>query len=124
MERDGMSHDPAHTVEGEIAFSFAQRMALADFEGAFELFAPGLKRSISPSDLQKNFESMLSYADGQVTEIEVRDVYRDEWYGKQAGDLGIVYTAMNGEDFCEAVTVTVAEIAGKRFIRHVEWGRP
>ena len=39
-------------------------------------------------------------------------------------ELGVAYTAINGEDFCEAVTVVVSREKGRNVIREIIWGRP
>jgi hypothetical protein len=46
------------------------------------------------------------------------------WPGKQPGDLADVNVALNGENFSEAVTLTLAKYGHEILIRHLEWGRP
>jgi hypothetical protein len=46
------------------------------------------------------------------------------WPGKQPGDLADVNVALNGENFSEAVSLTLAEYGHEILIRHLEWGRP
>jgi hypothetical protein len=48
----------------------------------------------------------------------------EDWPGKQANDLAVAYVALNGENFSEAVTLTLAEYGHEILIRHLEWGRP
>jgi len=47
-----------------------------------------------------------------------------DWPAKQLDDLGWAHVSILGVDFVEAVTVTVAQIAGRPLIREIEWGRP
>ncbi len=46
------------------------------------------------------------------------------WPGKQPGDLADVNVALNGDNFSEAVSLTLAEYGHEILIRHLEWGRP
>lgn len=48
----------------------------------------------------------------------------DNWPAKQPGDVGWAYVSIFGENFVEAVAVTVAKYEGSLLIREVEWGRP
>lgn len=48
----------------------------------------------------------------------------EDWPGKQAGDLAVVYVALNGDGFSEALTITMAQYGEDILIRHLEWGRP
>jgi hypothetical protein len=48
----------------------------------------------------------------------------EEWPAKQPGDVGWAYVSVQGDELVEAVTVTVAQEAGRLLIRHIEWGRP
>ena len=52
------------------------------------------------------------------------DFTLEEWPGKQAGDLAVVYVALNGDSFSEAVTLTLTQHGEEALIRHLEWGRP
>jgi hypothetical protein len=48
----------------------------------------------------------------------------EDWPGKQADDLAVVYVSLNGDGFSEAVTLTLAKYGHEILIRHLEWGRP
>ena len=48
----------------------------------------------------------------------------EEWPGKQPDDLAVVYVALSGESFSEAVILTLAQDGEDTLIRHLEWGRP
>jgi hypothetical protein len=65
------------------------------------------------------------YSDGKPQRIHFDEEFANEdWPGKLPGDLGYAYVGIEGEDFVEAVTVTVANVEGKHLIRDIEWGRP
>ena len=50
--------------------------------------------------------------------------YRVEvWPGKQAADHAVVYVALSGESFSEAVTLALAKYGEDILTRHLEWGR-
>jgi hypothetical protein len=52
------------------------------------------------------------------------DFTLEDWRGKQPDDLAVVYVALNGDSFSEAVTLTLAQHGEEALIRHLEWGRP
>ena len=110
--------------QGEaVAMAFAANMVAGDFTTAFELLAVSLQKSLSPVKLCEEFESMLSYTDGQVTEVKVNDIAHD-WPAKMPLDLCRAYIAINGDGFCEAVDVTVCREGERSVIREIIWGRP
>ena len=69
--------------------------------------------------LQRDYEQMIDYGGGPVTDVRVMLVL-DHWPDKQPGDIGWAYAAMSGEGFSEAVTVVVADENGKAVIRQIE----
>jgi hypothetical protein len=52
------------------------------------------------------------------------DFTLENWPGKQPDDLAVAYVALNGENFSEAVTLTLTAYGREIMIRHMEWGRP
>ena len=54
----------------------------------------------------------------------MEDFILEDWPEKKVGDVAIVYVSLNGEGFCEAVTVTIVQHGNDYLIRHLEWGRP
>ena len=110
----------------QVATSFASALVEEDFNRAHALLTPEFQRSMTPQTLADKFYGMFrSYADGNPTEI---------WYDERSaetgsphmlpGDLGYLYVAICGDDFNEAVSVTVTEITGAPLIREIIWGRP
>jgi hypothetical protein len=53
----------------------------------------------------------------------MEDFILKTWPGKQPADLAVVYVALNGESFSEALTLTLAEYGQENLIRQLEWGR-
>jgi hypothetical protein len=48
----------------------------------------------------------------------------ETWPGKQAGDLGLAYVSIGGDDFNEAVYALICDVKGVPMIREIAWGRP
>jgi hypothetical protein len=110
----------------EVSTSFAKALVRGDFKRAHALLAPELQRTLTPELLESEFYGMFrGYSNGEATDIwyDEKSVITD-WPGKMSGDLGCLYIAIRGEDFNEAVTVSVADIKGTALIREIIWGRP
>ena len=110
----------------EVAVGFVSALVTGDFERAWNFLAPTLQTSYSPVQLRERlFEMFSGYADGPPTGIQFDDEFSlVEWPSKQVGDIGWAYVGIIGEDFVEAVSVTVSDVDGAHLIRQVEWGRP
>jgi hypothetical protein len=75
--------------------------------------------------IQNAIAAMTAYAMGPIQEAQVMDDFTlEDWRGKQPDDLAVVYVALNGDSFSEAVTLTLAQHGEEALIRHLEWGRP
>ena len=48
----------------------------------------------------------------------------DTWTRRQPDDFGWAYVSIDGMNYCEAVSVTVAAERERLLIREIEWGRP
>jgi len=111
----------------DLALKFAQALVDANFDAAFALLAPEARRELPPEALRS---SLLSMYMGYAPEDTPRSAVLEEgfastnWPGKRPGDLGCAYVSICGEEFVEALTVTVAIIDGRALIRDVQWGRP
>jgi len=111
----------------ELAVAFASALVDGDFARATEMLGPPLSETVSAADLNDSFDRMYrSYAEDDRPKRVWFDAEfsGEQWPAKQNGDVGWAYVAVQGEECVEAVTVTVAEKAGRLFIREVEWGRP
>ena len=110
----------------EVAVSFASALVAGEFERARSLLTPELRAEISEVELRNLLLGMFEqYADGHPTGIHFDDEFSLlEWASKQSGDVGWAYVGITGEDFVEAVSVTISEVGGSKLIRNIEWGRP
>jgi hypothetical protein len=114
------------TPYAEVAVAFASALVDGDFCRAATLLTPDLRRQLSPSTLRQKLYGMFrGYASGEPREIHFDEQFQSEaWPAKCSGDVGWAYVGIEGDDFIEAVCVTVADVEGKLLIREVEWGRP
>ena len=51
----------------------------------------------------------------------MEDFIIEDWPDKQPGGLAVVYVALTGESFSEAVTLTLAQYGEDILIRQLEW---
>lgn len=110
---------------GAIAQRFGDCIAKGDYAAACELLSKGLQASTTPQTLEQAIASMLSYTTDPIQEAVVMDEFTlEDWPGQQAGDLAVVYVALNGESYSEAVTLTLAQYGEMTLIRDLQWGRP
>jgi hypothetical protein len=108
-----------------VAQRFGDCIAQNDYDAACSLFTEELQSSTTPDIIKNTVATMTAYAAGPIQEAQVmNDFTLEDWPGKQAGDLAVVYLALNGSSFSEAVTLTLAQYGDAALIRHLEWGRP
>lgn len=77
--------------------------------------------------LQPTVEAMIADDSGPIPRaIVMTDCLLTEWQypARASGDVVWPYVSLEEEDRLEAVSVVVAEQAGKLAIRWLEWGRP
>ena len=68
---------------------------------------------------------MIAIGDGPITYVAlVSECILEDWPAKQENDVGSVYVALDGDGFCEAVTVALTREGNEIRIRELEWGRP
>jgi hypothetical protein len=116
--------DSATTPHETIAVAFASALVAGDFDRAHAMLVPELRQRLTPEDLRGELQDMYSgYAKGPPKQTGQPTVQED-WPDKRPGDLGWVYVGIIGDDFVEAVSVTVANVNGQPLIREIEWGRP
>ena len=110
----------------DIAVAFASALVDGHYDRAHALLAPLLQQQMSPNALHDKLYAMFrGYANGAPRRVRLDERFAMiEWTAKLPEDVGWVYVSIEGDDFVEAVTVTVAEIEGKHLIRKIEWGRP
>lgn len=120
-----MTQNPQDDPVGTLALTFAQLSMLGNFEAARALLSAELQMRLQPSDLERAYHTMLAYTDSPPTAVELMNVdAMNGWKVRETTDLGFVYVAICGLGYSEAVSVVVAEEAGRTVIRSLEWGRP
>ncbi len=108
-----------------IAQHFGDLITRKDYSAAWKLLAKAAQTSITPELIQAAVATMIKGAAGPIQVAQVmEDFIIDDWPSKLPGDLAVVYVALTGESFSEAVTLTLAQYGEDTLIRHLEWGRP
>jgi hypothetical protein len=106
----------------QVALNFAEALIAADYQTAYGMLTPAV--GLSASDLQQNFESMISYWETEPTHAEVIETL-ETWPDFQPTDRLWAYVSIDDAlRYAEAVTVVVAEDGDRLKIRYIEWGRP
>jgi hypothetical protein len=109
----------------EVAEQFGNLIGTADYMAAHALLTKKAQAVHSPDDFKESVEGMTTYAPGPIQRVVViEDSILEDWPDKHDGDIAIVYISLEGDGFCEAVTVTLTQEAGDIRIRDLEWGRP
>ncbi len=110
----------------KIAVEFASALIGGNFARAHALLTPALQRQMTPEELRENLYAMFrGYADSEPKRIHFDEEFSwEDSPTKLPGDIGKVYVGISGDDFVEAVTVTVADVEGRHHIREIKWGRP
>jgi hypothetical protein len=108
-----------------VAQHFGDLIACGDYSAAWRLLAKELQSITTPDAIKTSVERMIAYASGPILQARVmEDGTVENWPSKQATDLAVVYVALNGESFSEAVVLTLAQYGEGALIRQLEWGRP
>jgi hypothetical protein len=110
----------------EIAVAFASAFVNGDFARASAMLTPTLRPQLTPEMLRERFYAMFrGYASGEPKGIHYDEEFAlTDWLGKMPNDVGSLYVSIEGEDFLEAVDLTVTDIDGVLLIRDIIWGRP
>ena len=108
-----------------VAQRFGDCIVHNDYGTVCSIFAEELQLSTTPEIIKNAVATMTAYAPGPIQEAQVmNDFTLEDWPGRQVGGLAVVYVALNGSSFSEAVTLTLAQHSKNVKIRHLEWGRP
>ncbi|MFN5162000.1 MAG: hypothetical protein ACK5IA_09005 [Cyanobacteriota bacterium] len=108
-----------------VAQRFGDCIAQKDYDAAWALLSRDLQVSSTPGSIKDAVKTMTAYASGSIHEAQVMDDFTlENWPGKQPDDLAVAYVALNGENFSEAVTLTLTAYGREIMIRHMELGRP
>ena len=108
-----------------VAQDFGNLLARKQYTAAWKLLTDEAQASITPEDIQSAVTTMIAYAPGQIQEAQImEDFILEDWPNKRPGDLAVVYVALTGVSFSEAVTLTLVQAGEDALIRQLEWGRP
>ncbi len=114
------------TDHARVAIEFASALVEKDFTRAKALLTPELRQELTSEALRARLYGMFRrYSEGEPRSIHFDEKgQRDDWPGKQRGDIGWAYVSIEGDDFVEAVAVVVSAVGDRHLIREVKWGRP
>ena len=108
-----------------VAKRFGDCIAIQVYDAAWSLLGEELRLSFTSESIKNAVTTMTACGTGSIPIAQVMDEFTlEDWPGKQANDLAVAYVALNGENFSEAVTLTLVEYGLEILIRHLEWGRP
>lgn len=108
-----------------VAQHFGDCIASNDYATACTLLTKDAQSTNTPEVVENAVTTMTAYAPGPIQSAQVMDDSTlEDWPDKQPGDLAVVYVALNGESFSEAVTLTLAQDGDDILIRDLQWGRP
>src|SRR5690242_6688676 len=92
----------------EVARQFADHIAKADYAAAHMLLSKRAQQLYSPDGFRRSFEQMTAYEPGPVHKVDIDPEFTlGDWPEKQPDDLAFVYVGLFGEEYVEAVSVTV-----------------
>ncbi len=113
------------TTFRDVAQHFGESIAAGNYPAAFALLTPEAQATYTPERLKAAVATITARAPGGIQAVQVMEEgLVEDWPAKQPGDVAIVYVALTGVGFDEAVTVTVVQRNHNVLIRHLEWGRP
>ena len=107
----------------ETAAAFVRAIAAGDSDTAHKMLSDQLATDVAASDLSAEFESLAEDMGG-VTGIGQPMVILEEWPDMSEEDRAMVYVPLEGDEFSEAITVTISEYDHALRISSIEWGRP
>ncbi len=107
----------------ETARRFAEALVMERFDEARNFLEQNLQNHYMADVLAKKMESLAPYAKSKADNVADPFSIGEEDILEQ-GDIDIVYVPISGEDFNEAVILTMAQDSNGVKIREIEWGRP
>lgn len=109
----------------QLAQRFGDLIAREDYESAYKLLTKQAQTLRTVQEMKRTSEGMRSYAPGPFRNFLVMEEFMlEDWPAKQEGDVASIYISLEGDNFCEAVSVIVTQEDGDLRIRDLEWGRP
>ena len=107
----------------ETAAAFVRAIAAGETDTAHAMLVHQLSADVSASDLSTQFGSLAEDMGG-ISGIGQPTVILEEWPDMSEEDRAMVYVPLEGDEFSEAITVTVSEHDNALRISSIEWGRP
>jgi len=107
----------------DTAARFVGQIVAGNTGAAHEILSDRLAGDVAASDLLTHFEALAEDMGG-VTGVGEPMVILEAWPDKSEDDRAMVYVPLEGDEFSEAITVTVSEQNGELRISSIEWGRP
>ena len=108
-----------------VAQRFAEHIADADYVAAHRLLTKTAQHRYSADDFQREFEEMTAYEPGPIRTILIDPQFTlEDWPEKRPEDVASVYVGLLGDEYVEAVTLTLANEDSDIRIRELEWRRP
>src|SRR6266404_6252409 len=106
----------------QLAQRFGDLIAREDYESAHELLTKQAQGLHTAQEMRSRSEGMRRYAPGPFRNFLVMEEFMlEDWPAKQDGDVASIYISLEGDNFCEAVSVIVAQEDGDLRIRDLEW---
>ena len=107
----------------EAASAFVGAVAAGDAEAAHKMLSHEMAADLTAADLSTQFGALADDMGG-VTGIGQATVILEEWPGMSEQDRAMVYVPLEGDEFSEAVTLTISASDDDLRISAIEWGRP
>lgn len=106
-----------------IALKFANAIADGKLDDAHEMLTSKLAKRTKPAALGAEYQALADDMGG-VTGVGPADEILREWPDQGDKDVAMVYVTLAGDEWSEAITVTLTEVKGELLISDLEWGRP
>lgn len=108
-----------------VALRFGRHIAAGDHAAACELLCREARGEWPPARIAEAVAEMTAHAGEPILRASVsHDGAAADWPDRRSDEVAWVYVALEGESFCEAVTVVVVREDGRLLLRIVDWGRP
>jgi hypothetical protein len=109
----------------QLAHQFGDLIAKEDYGAAHALLTTEAQVVHTAQEMRRRSEGMRRYAPGPFRNMVVMEEFMlEDWPAKQPGDVASIYISLEGDNFCEAVSVIVTCQGSDLRIRDLEWGRP
>ncbi len=107
----------------EVALQFTEALVNRDYPLAYSMTSKAFKSQFTADQMRADFETIVPTDWQTVGPIGVGE-FMQTWPDKKPSDVAWVYVYIGGDEYSEAVTLTIANEDGDLKIRDVEYGRP